>query len=275
MIDIIKGQKLSSSDSKTLNELRNGSNSDKAFIPGIIKDEANVKIPIDSFILDSWKEWSERHGSSSAEGSENSYYIGSGNYVKNGAAFGDNNFIDDSYNIGQGNSAKGGVYVIGNNNNANYEEKYDVNGNIIDPNTNTTILGDNNYTENYIGEYSAISAYKYWDNGQEIVVTGLDYTGKTRSLIIGNDNSAIGWNCYSFGEKNFNGSTIYAYNKETSSYNTSGLGYTKVIEYYDWEEQDYKYRLEFIPFFDDHGYTLTYGNGNSATRYLDMAIGIN
>ena len=272
---IISGRKLSRHETVEFNELRNSSSADRAFIPGIISGEANIKIPIGSFVSDSWKDWSERHGSSSAEGSENSYYIGSDNYVKNGVAFGDNNFADGSYNIGQGNSAKGGVYVIGNNNNANYEEKYDADGNIIDQNTNTTIFGDNNYTENYIGEYSAISAYKYWENGQEIVVTGLDYTGKTRSLIIGNDNSAIGWNCYSFGEKNFNGSTIYAYNKETSSYNTSGLGYTKVIEYYDWEEQNYKKRLELIPFLDDHGYTLTYGHGNSATRYLDMAIGVN
>ena len=265
MSDIIKGQKLSNSDSKTLNELKNGSDSGKTFIPGIIKDIANVKIPIDSFILDSWKEWSERHGSSSAEGSENSYYIGSGNYVKKGVAFGDNNFADGSYNIGQGNSAKGGVYVIGNNNNANYEEKYDADGNIIDQNTNTVILGDNNYTENYIGEYSAIDQYTYdIDEGdgnvQHITAYSANFTGKTRSLIVGNNNSAIGWNQYSFGDKNFNGSTVYAYDPETSSYKTSGL----------------KYRSYGTPtdFNDDLGYTLTFGRGNSAVRMFDMAIGL-
>ena len=267
MSDIIKGQKLSNSDSKTLNELRNDSNySGKTFIPGIIKDIANVKIPIDSFILDSWKEWSERHGSSSAKGSENSYYIGSGNYVKKGVAFGDNNFADGSYNIGQGNSAKGGVYVIGNNNNANYEEKYDADGNIIDQNTNTVILGDNNYTENYIGEYSAIDQYTYdIDEGdgnvRQITAYSANFTGKTRSLIVGNNNSAIGWNQYSFGDKNFNGSTVYAYDPETSSYKTSGLKY----------RNSNKTPTDFN---DDLGYTLTFGRGNSAVRMFDMAIGL-
>ena len=250
MSESIQGKKLSVGNTSALNDLRNSVNSGKAFIPAIITDLENIKIPLSSFdAVEAWKAWSEEHGSSAKEGYENSYYIG------------------------KENSANGSVYIIGNNNNANYETKFDANGQLIEPHTNTTIFGDNNYTENYIGEFSAISAYKYWENGREIVVTGLDYKSKTRSLIIGNDNSAIGWNCYSFGEKNFNGSTIYAYNKETSSYNTSGLGYIKVIKYYDWEEQNYKKRLELIPFFDDHGYTLTYGYNNSAVRMFDMALG--
>ena len=262
---IISGRKLSRHETVEFNELRNSSSADRAFIPGIISGEANIKIPIGSFVSDSWKDWSERHGSSSAEGSENSYYIGSDNYVKNGVAFGDNNFADGSYNIGQGNSAKGGVYVIGNNNNANYEEKYDADGNIIDQNTNTVILGDNNYTENYIGEYSAIDQYTYnIDEGNgnvhEITAYSANFTGKTRSLIVGNNNSAIGWNQYSFGDKNFNGSTVYAYDPETSSYKTSGLKY---MTYGTFED-----------FNDDLGYTLTFGRGNSAVRMFDMAIGL-
>lgn len=83
---IISGRKLSRHETVEFNELRNSSSADRAFIPGIISGEANIKIPIGSFVSDSWKDWSERHGSSSAEGSENSYYIGSGNYVKNGVA---------------------------------------------------------------------------------------------------------------------------------------------------------------------------------------------
>lgn len=501
MSDIIKGQKLSNGTTKTLNELRNDPNSDKAFIPGIISNIANVKIPIDSFASDSWKAWSEQHGSSAEDGFENSYYIGSGNYVRNGFAIGDNNtssggvnigynnyvetsasvsdnpaaygnfnigkfnsacyndagniaesyngainigqgnkagawgvnlgenniatlgayniggrcsasrgsfvmgyetiaeggsvaigfnnsaydgeFIigrdndgtkgagdyiighdnkvvnggalilgaansaqgnsyivgsrnhiiggsfglgnesyaadgstvmgkgssatagslvllgdhtiatqgsiavggetsascgsvsigdngnnhknlvaDGSYNIGQNNSAKGGVYVIGNNNNGNYDVKYDANGHIIYPNTNTTILGDNNYTENYIGEYSAISEHTYTDeHNSDYKVLEADFTGKTRSLLVGNNNSAIGWNQYSIGDKNFNGSTVYAYDPETSSYKTSGLKYRDGLNSY-------------TDFNDDLGYTLTFGRSNSAVRMFDIAIGL-
>lgn len=500
MSDTIKGQKLSVGTTKTLDELRNDSKSAKTFIPAIISDEANVKIPIDSFVSDSWKAWSERHGSSSEDGFERSYYIGSGNNVKHGAAFGDNNktsggmnigynnvidanvydlsnfnigkdnsacyntygdisnsyngvvnigqrnkaggwgvnlgennfatlgsyniggycsashgsfvmgykttaeggsvaigfnnsakageviigrdndgtdgagdyiighnnkvinggalilgatnsaqgnsyiigsnnnirggsiglgdksyatdgstvignkssayagslvllgdntmasngsiaiggktsasygsisigdnedvknlIANGSYNIGQNNSAKGGVYVIGNNNNANYEVKYDANGHIIEQNTNTTILGDNNYTENYIGEYSAIDRYtNRIDDGEGHIydVTGYSakFTGKTRSLIIGNNNSAIGWNQYSFGDKNFNGSTVYAYDSETSSYKTSGLKYRDTSTF-----------NPITAFNDDLGYTFTFGRGNSAVRMFDMAIGL-
>ena len=511
MSDIITitGKKLSEGKTKTLDELRNDSRSGKTFIPGIISGEDNVKIPIDSFVSDSWKAWSEEHGSSSEDGFENSYYIGSGNHVRNGFAIGDNNtssggvnigynnyietdagatenpaafgnfnigkynsacyddngnirtewkgavnigqrnkagmwgvnlgednfahggsynigthcsatrgsftfgnnnsadggsvmigfnnsakggsyaigennklpdggvfaigrnnnadpgsyifgeknevhyagivighqhlvqgrsivvgntnpnakgstadagsiiisqdpaYADNgslvllgnntnayagsiaiggttsategsvsigdngnnnknlvangSYNIGQGNSAKGGVFVIGNNNNANYEEKKDAHGQTISPYTNTTILGDNNYTENYIGKYSAIDYYSYmvYEDGVGHTITGYSakFTGIPRSFIVGNSNSAIGWNQYSFGEKNFNGSTIYTYDPETSSYNTSGL---------EWRNGKNSY----TKFKDDLGYTFTFGRGNSAVRMFDMAIGL-
>ena len=115
MSDIIKGKKLSDSDTIKFNELRNSSSADRAFIPGIVKDEANVKIPIGSFVSDSWKQWSENHNSTSEYPDiASAIYIGPNNEISgSGHAYvvGENNKVVATTN--EMSDSRGGSYVFG------------------------------------------------------------------------------------------------------------------------------------------------------------------
>lgn len=200
--------KLSEFSATTLSAL---CDKDNAYIPAFISNTENYKVPVSNFIsaeMNSWKEWSEDHGSS---GLNDSVYIGANN-TANGwgnTVIGTDNNVDDANGntvIGKENDCVNSVtntYIFGEDNvttnDCHSNTIVGIRNDCTDNMTNTHLFGASNIVEGgntntVIGEENTISGFSVSNDvfGKKNVLNG-----SYNLTVLGNENKATNNAVYS------------------------------------------------------------------------------